>query len=71
MEAKDFVDVLADKLGIDAFYGVPDSLLRSLCDELLERCLSVLDADNEGVCIDDDELDLIAAAGDINARLKM
>ena len=37
MEARDFVDVLDEKLGIDAFYGVPDSLLRALCDELLER----------------------------------
>ena len=37
MEVKGFVDALNNKLGIDAFYGVPDSLLRALCDELLER----------------------------------
>lgn len=37
MEVGDFVNALNEGLGIDAFYGVPDSLLRALCDELLER----------------------------------
>ena len=33
-------------------------------DTLLERCLSVLDEDDEGRCLDDAELDMLAAAGD-------
>lgn len=32
-------------------------------DTLLKRCLAVLDADEEGTCIDDADLDMIAAAG--------
>ena len=33
-------------------------------DALLERCLAVLDADDEGICLDDSDLELLAAAGD-------
>lgn len=33
-------------------------------DALLERCLSVLDAESDGTVIPDADLDLLAAAGD-------
>lgn len=33
-------------------------------DALLDRCLDVLDADSDGVQLNDDDLDLLAAAGD-------
>lgn len=33
-------------------------------DALLERCLAELDADDEGMVLDDAELDLLSAAGD-------
>lgn len=66
MEDRDFECMLERVLE----KGLPASS-ETFRDELLERCLSVLDADNEGVCIDDDELDLIAAAGDINAQLDL
>ena len=33
-------------------------------DALLGRCLAVLDEDDEGIHLDDSELDMLAAAGD-------
>ena len=33
-------------------------------DGLLERCLAELDSEDEGRVLDDDELDMLAAAGD-------
>lgn len=39
----------------------------SFREELLERCLAVLSADDEGSPVDDDELDFLAAAGDLTA----
>ena len=33
-------------------------------DSLLEQCLAILDASDEGVPLDDSVLDLLAAAGD-------
>ena len=35
-------------------------------DALLARCLEELDADDEARCLDDDDLDMLAAAGDAN-----
>lgn len=37
MNADTFLDSVESKLGIDFYTGVPDSLLRSLCDALMER----------------------------------
>ena len=37
-------------------------------DGLLERCLAVLDAGNEGAPLDDEALDMLAAAGDVHAQ---
>ena len=36
-------------------------------DALLRRCLDVLDSDNDGRSLDDDELEMLAAAGDLGA----
>lgn len=35
-------------------------------DSLLARCIAVLNEDCEGVELDDDELELLAAAGDLS-----
>ncbi len=37
IQASTLLDAASEKLGIDAFFGVPDSLLRALADELVER----------------------------------
>ena len=37
MDAGVFVETLERKLGVGAYYGVPDSLLRSFTDEVVER----------------------------------
>lgn len=37
LEASSFIDMIQATLGIDAFYGVPDSLLRTLTDEIVDR----------------------------------
>lgn len=37
MEARSFVDAIQRELHVDFFAGVPDSLLKPLCDELVER----------------------------------
>ena len=37
-------------------------------DALLARCLAVLDADDEGIVLDDSDLDMLAAAGDLSAN---
>lgn len=37
MEAKVFVDAIESALGVESYFGVPDSLLRPLCDEVYER----------------------------------
>ena len=36
-------------------------------DTLLKRCLAVLDSENTGLSLEDDELEMLAAAGDLCA----
>ena len=51
MEVTQFIELLESDLGIDAYYGVPDSLLRALGDELYARhglCEKHLIAADEG-----------------------
>lgn len=62
MENQDFEQML----GQLAKQGLPVGS-ETFRDTLLERCLAVLDADEEGACIDDADLDMIAAAGNIDA----
>lgn len=54
MKAEFFVNAIVEELGIDAFFGVPDSLLRAFCDEVVERSDNginhVVAADEGGAC---------------------
>lgn len=59
MNDQEFELVLERLMGQDLSAGTED-----FRDALLARCLSVLCADDEGAIVDDDVLDLLAAAGD-------
>lgn len=37
MDVREFLDAIEETCGVDAYYGVPDSLLRPLNDEIVER----------------------------------
>ena len=59
MEDRDFEQMLEKLMG----QGLPVGS-ETFRDALLERCLAELDADDEGLVLDDAELDLLSAAGD-------
>lgn len=60
MTDREFEQMLEQSLQHD--YSVGTEAFR---DELLERCLTVLGAGDEGRVIADDDLEMLAAAGDV------
>ena len=58
MDDQKFEQVLGRLLNQDLSVGTEE-----FRDALLERCLIVLDADDEGACIDDSTMELLSAAG--------
>ena len=60
MEEQEFEQMVKQLLGKDCSEGT-----EAFRDDLLKRCLAVLDADSEGVPIADEDLDMLAAAGDM------
>ena len=59
----EFEIMLEQLLGRDLSAGT-----EAFRESLLERCLEVLDAGEEGMPIDDADLELLAAAGDLAAQ---
>ncbi|MBR1829068.1 MAG: hypothetical protein IJ781_06100 [Atopobiaceae bacterium] len=62
MDEHEFEEMLGQVLGQDLSIGT-----EAFRDTLLERCLDELEADEEGVALDDADLDMLAAAGDLFA----
>lgn len=61
MDEQEFKQMLERLLQRD-----PSAGSEAFREDLLARCLEVLGADDEVVALDDDELDMLSAAGDIS-----
>lgn len=68
MTDSEFEQMLPQLMQQDASLGT-----EAFRDGLLTRCLAVLNAEDEGLELEDDALDLLAAAGDLSylAQLKL
>lgn len=62
MEEREFERMLEGLMSSDCSKGT-----EAFRDALLERCLTVLGEDTECVELDDEDLDMLAAAGDVYA----
>ena len=58
MDEREFEQLLGQLMKLDLSAGT-----EAFRDELLSRCLAVLDADSEGMVLGDADLDMLAAAG--------
>lgn len=59
MDEREFEQMFEQLMKLDFSIGT-----EAFRDNLLLRCLAVLNMDDEGVVLDDSELELLAAAGD-------